>query len=90
MGELTLLPVPEGHWHWIGIAFMVGLPRSNKGNNCVTMIIDHITKWAHWVAIKEDTSTEEFAWIFIDKYVRLYSVPAQIVSNRDPRFMSDF
>ena len=41
-------------------------------------IIDHMTKRVHWVAMKEDTSAKQFAWIFIDKFVRLHRIPHKL------------
>lgn len=88
-----LLPIPEGRWSRIGIDFMAWLPRSKgEGNNCIVTIIDHMTKRAQWFGMKEETLAEEFAWLFMDKYVRLHlhGVPEQIVPDRDVRFMSEF
>ncbi|MCU1500217.1 MAG: uncharacterized protein JWM47_4170, partial [Acidimicrobiales bacterium] len=91
MGPLMLLTVPEGRWSRKGIDFIIGLPKSEiNGNDCIVTIIDHMTKRAHWYALKETTSAEEFASMFINKFIRLHGVPQIIISDRNVRFMSEF
>src|SRR6266480_230516 len=89
-GLLLPLPVPKGRWHQIGIDFIVKLPRSRQGNDCIISIIDHLTKRAHFIPTKESMSAREFATIFLREYVRLHGIPSKFVTDRDVRFISEF
>ena len=70
--------------------FVTALPRSSKGNNAVWVIMDRLTKSAHFIPFRVGQSTE----VLEDKYLRelviLHGVPASIVSDRDSRFRSHF
>jgi hypothetical protein len=90
MGLLQPLPVPTGRWERIGIDFVVGLPTVKGGENTVCTIVDHATRRAHFIPMKEQTSAEDFAAIFMKNYFVLHGMPSHIVSDRDPRFLSDF
>lgn len=90
LGPLQLLPVPDGRWNRIGMDFIVGLPRTKTGHNCIFTVIDHMTKRAHFIPMDIECSAEKLSTLFIDNYVRLHGVPKQIVCNRDPRFISIF
>ena len=88
---LQSLEVPSARWQRINIDFVTKLPLSDKGNDTIITFIDGLTKRCHWVATKEkDLSAERFAEIFISSYFRLHGLPESIVSDRDPRFTSDF
>jgi len=87
---LMMLPVPQDCWSRIGIDFITKLLTTGSGNDCITTIIDHLTKRVHWFPMKESMSVQEFTWLFVKHYVRLHGLPSVIVSDRDTRFMSDF
>ena len=70
--------------------FVMGLPRTSKGNNAIWVIVDRLTKTAHFIPIKEDFSLDQLARIYVKEVVRLHGVPTSIVSDRDPRFTSNF
>lgn len=67
-----------------------GLLRSSRGNNVVWMIVDWLTKSAHFVAIKTTYSPDRLAKLYIQEVVQLHSVLVLIVSNRDLMFTSRF
>ena len=70
--------------------FVMGLPRTLKGYNAVWVIVDRLTKSAHFLPIRWGISLEQLAERYMNKIVRLYGVPVSIVSDRDPRFTSRF
>jgi hypothetical protein len=51
-GLLQPFPVPEWKWEEIGMDFVTGLPRTQKGNDSIWVIIDHLTKVAHFIPVK--------------------------------------
>ena len=69
--------------------FVIALPRGQKGNNAVWVIVDHLTKSAHFIPFRLGQSSE-LAEKYMQEVVRLHSVPVSIVSDRDIRFMSTF
>ena len=70
--------------------FVVGLPRTQQGHDAVWVIIDRLTKSAHFLPVKVSYSLDKLAEVYIREVVRLHGVPFSIVSYRDPRFTSRF
>ena len=54
------------------------------------MIIDLLTKSAHFLSVNVEDSLEKLAQLYVDEIVRLHGVPVSIVSDQDPRFISRF
>ena len=54
------------------------------------VIVDRITKSAHFLAMRMTFTLEEFYWLYIREIVRLHGIPVSIVSDRDPRFTAHF
>ena len=54
------------------------------------MIVDQLTKSAHFLAVRMTFALERFYWLYIREIVRLHGVPVSIVSDRDPRFTAHF
>ena len=70
--------------------FVVGLPRTQQGHDAIWVIIDRLTKSAHFLPVKVSYSLDKLAEVYIREVVRLHGVPFSIVSDRDPRFISRF
>ena len=70
--------------------FVVGLPRSVRGSNAIWVIVDRLTKSAHFLPVKMTFSMTQYAELYIREIVRLHGFPVSIVSDRDPRFTSSF
>ena len=70
--------------------FVLGLPQTQKGNDAIWVIVDRLTKSAHFLAVHSTYSIEKLAQLYINEIVRLHGVPVSIVSDRDPRFTSQF
>ena len=54
------------------------------------MIIDRLTKSAHFIPVRIDYSMDRLAELYVDEIVRMHGVPLSIVSYRDPKFTSRF
>ncbi|GKE32765.1 putative reverse transcriptase domain-containing protein [Tanacetum coccineum] len=80
--------IPEWKWDKITMDFITKLPRSKSGHDMIWVIVDRLTKLAHFLAIREDYSTEKLAKIYIDEIVARHGVHVSIISDRDRRFMS--
>ncbi len=70
--------------------FVMGLPRTQKNHDIVWVIVDRLTKSAHFLPMKMDYSLDRLAKLYIDEIVRLHRVPVSIMSDRDPRFTFRF
>ena len=89
-GLLQPLDIPEWKWDSVSMDFVQGLPRTSSGHDCIWVIVDRLTKSAHFLAIKSTYPLERLAREYIGEIVRLHGVPSSIVSDRDPRFTSRF
>jgi len=89
-GLLQSLPIPEWKWEHITMDFVSGLPKTVKGSDSIWVIVDRLTKTAHFLATKKTQSLQRLAELYIREIVRLHGVPVSIVSDRDPRFVSRF
>ena len=70
--------------------FVTGLPRTRKGHDAIWVIVDRLTKSAHFLAMNIKDQLPKLAKMYIEEIIRLYGVPASIVSDRDLRFLSIF
>nr|KYP69532.1 Transposon Ty3-I Gag-Pol polyprotein [Cajanus cajan] len=89
-GLLQPLSIPEWKWDSISMDFVVALPRTRKGHDSIWVIVDKLTKSAHFLPVNIRYSLEKLARLYIDEIVRLHGIPSSIVSDRDPRFTSRF
>ena len=87
-GLLQPLEVPEWKWDKITMDFVTGLPTTFHKNNVVWVIVDRLTKSAHFIPIRMDFSLAKLTKLYIKEIVRLHGVPSSIMSDRDPRFTS--
>ena len=70
--------------------FVTSLPRTQRQHDAIWVIVDRLTKFAHFLPINVEDSLEKLAKLYVDEIVRLLGVPVSIVSDRDPRFTSRF
>ena len=67
---------------------MSGLPKTAKGNDSIWVIVDRLTKLAHFLLMKINHPMQKLVDMYIKEIVRLHGIPSSIVSDRDPRFTS--
>nr|KYP35106.1 Transposon Ty3-G Gag-Pol polyprotein [Cajanus cajan] len=70
--------------------FVVGFPRIARNSDSIWVIVDRLTKCAHFLPFNKRWSLERLAQLYIREIVRLHGVPSSIISDRDPRFTSRF
>ena len=70
--------------------FVTRLPRTSQKHDAVWVIVDRLTKSAHFLTVLMTFTLEEFYRFYIREIVRLHGVPVSIVSNWDPRFTYHF
>ncbi|XP_055802049.1 uncharacterized protein LOC129871191 [Solanum dulcamara] len=89
-GLLELLSIPEWKWERITMDFVSGLLCTQRNHDAIWVVVDRLTKNAHFLAIKMDYPLEHLAELYVEEIVRLHRVPVSIVSDQDPRFTSRF
>ena len=90
-GLLCNLQIPPWKWESILMDFITGLPtRPGHRNDAIWVVVDRLTKMGHSVSMKSTDVSPILAEKYIDEILRLYGVPANIVSDRDPKFSSIF
>jgi hypothetical protein len=84
------LKVPEWKWEEIGMDLIVGLPRTPSGYDSIWVIVDRLTKVAHFIPVKTTHSGARLAELYMSRIVCLHGVPKRIVSDRGTQFTSRF
>jgi len=87
---LQPLEIPVWKWDSISMDFVTHLPRTFKGHDTIWVIVDRLTKSANFLAMNLKMSMAKLAQLYIKEIVRLHGVPLSIVSDKDPRFTSQF
>ncbi|KAL5828810.1 hypothetical protein ACOSQ3_018278 [Xanthoceras sorbifolium] len=89
-GLLQSIPIPEWKWDRITMDFVTGLPLTRSHHDAIWVIVDRLTKSAHFLPVRVDYSLDRLAELYIKEIVRLHGVPVSIISDRDPKFTSRF
>ncbi|KAA3460469.1 DNA/RNA polymerases superfamily protein [Gossypium australe] len=89
-GLLQPVKIPQWKWERITMDFVSGLPLTPTKKDLVWMIVDRLTKSAHFIPVRVDYSLQRLAKLYVTDIVRLHGVPVSIISDRDPRFTSRF
>ena len=80
-GLLQPLPVLEWKWDHIMMDFVFGLSRTSRGHNDVWVVVDHLTKLAHFLAMKTIDSLSTLSRGYVVEIVKLHGVPLSVVSD---------
>ena len=89
-GKLHPFEVPEWKWEQITMDFITKLSTTARGVNAIWVIVDTLTKSAHFLAISESSFAERLAELYVREVVLRHGVPISIVSAQDVRFTSRF
>jgi hypothetical protein len=81
-GLLQPLKIPEWKREEIGIDFIVGLPCTQVGYDSIWVIVDHLTKVAHFIPVKTTYFGAKLAELYMSRIVCLHGVPKKIVLGR--------
>jgi hypothetical protein len=89
-GLLQPLPIPEWKWDNVGMDFITGLPRTKSGYDSIWVVVDRLTKVAHFIHVKTTCTSAILAKIYMNRIICLHGVPKSIVSDRGTQFTSHF
>jgi hypothetical protein len=87
---LQPLLIPEWKWETISMDFNIGLPKSAKQNDVIMVVVDKLSKVAHFIPVKSTCKAIDIASIFMKEIFRLHGMPKEIISDRDTKFTSSF
>ncbi|GJT49938.1 putative reverse transcriptase domain-containing protein [Tanacetum coccineum] len=74
----------------IAMDFVTKLPRTSSGHDTIWVIMDRLTKSAHFLPMREDYKMDRLARLYLNEIVARHGVPISIISDRDSRFTSRF
>jgi hypothetical protein len=89
-GLLQPLKILEWKLKKIRMDFIVGLPRTQAGYDSIWVIMDRLTKVAHFIPVKTTYSGAKLAELYMSQIVCLHGVPKKNVSDRGSQFTSKF
>nr|GEW38253.1 putative reverse transcriptase domain-containing protein [Tanacetum cinerariifolium] len=89
-GLLVQPEIPQWKWDNITMDFVTKLPRTQNGNDTIWVVVDRLTKSAHFLPIKETDPMDKLARLYMKEVVTRHGIPVSIICNRDPRFTSNF
>ena len=64
--------------------FIIGLPHNHMQHESIWVIVDRVTKSAHFLPVKTRDLMEDYAKLYIIEIVRIHEVPLSIISDREP------
>ncbi|CAN4090624.1 unnamed protein product [Withania somnifera] len=84
------IEIPTWKWDMINMDFIAGSPCSFRKFDSIWVIVDRLTKSAHFLPVKTNYTAEEYARLYIKEIVRLHGVPISIISDRGAQFTAKF
>ncbi|GKA13349.1 putative reverse transcriptase domain-containing protein [Tanacetum coccineum] len=89
-GLLQQPEIPIWKWERITMDFITKLPRTPSGYDSIWVIVDRLTKSAHFIPMNEKYKIEKLTRLYLKEIVCRHGVPVTIILDRDPRFASRF
>ncbi|GJZ61558.1 putative reverse transcriptase domain-containing protein [Tanacetum coccineum] len=89
-GLLVQPAIPEWKWDNITMDFITKLPKSSQGFDTIWVIVDRLTKSAHFLPIRENDPLDKLARLYLNRIVARHGIPVSIICDRDGRFTSNF
>jgi hypothetical protein len=80
-GVLRPLTIPSWKWEDISMDFIIGLPNTSQKHDSIWIIVDRLTKTAHFHPVHTTYNAKKYAEIYLDQIVRLHGVPKTIISD---------
>ncbi|GJU51945.1 putative reverse transcriptase domain-containing protein [Tanacetum coccineum] len=89
-GLLVQPKIPQWKWEKITMDFITKLPKTSSGQDTIWVIVDRLTKSAHFLPMKETNSMEKLTRLYLKEVVSRHGLSVSIISDRDSRFTSYF
>nr|GFC15502.1 reverse transcriptase domain-containing protein [Tanacetum cinerariifolium] len=82
--------IPQWKWDNITMDFVTKLPKTSSGYDSIWVIVDRLTKSVHFLPMREDESMDKQTKLYLKEVVTRHGIPVSIISDCDPRFVSNF
>nr|GFC61254.1 putative reverse transcriptase domain-containing protein [Tanacetum cinerariifolium] len=89
-GLLVQPKIPEWKWDNITMDFVIKLPQSSQGYDTIWVVVDRLTKSTIFTPIRETDLMDKLTRIYLKEVVTRHGIPVSIISDRNPRFASNF
>ena len=89
-GLLQPLEISEWKWEHITMDFVVGLPTTPNRYDVIWVLVDRLTKSAHFLPIKVKFTLDQLEKLYIKEIISRQRVLISIISDRDLRFTFNF
>lgn len=89
-GLYTPLPVPTAPWEDISLDFVLGLPRMQRQKDSIMVIVDHLSKMAHFVFYIKTFDATQVADLYFKEIVKLHGIPISLTYDRYVKFIIHF
>lgn len=89
-GNTVNIETPTDNWADICMDLIIDLPRTKSGYNAIFVVMDLLSKRAHFLRCKNTINALQLATLFFHEIYRLHGIPVKIVSDRDSKFTSKF
>jgi hypothetical protein len=89
-GALQPLYRPSWKWDDISMDFIMGLPNTSHHHNSIWVIVDRLTKVAHFLPVQTTDKAQKYAKLYIYQIMCLHGLPQTIVSDRGAQFVARF
>ncbi|GJZ16806.1 putative nucleotidyltransferase, ribonuclease H [Tanacetum coccineum] len=89
-GLLVQPEIPQWKWDTITMDFVTKLPKTSNGYDTIWVIVDRLTKSAHFLSMRENDSMDKLAKLYLKEVVTRHGIPVLIICDRDGRFTSGF
>ncbi|GJV07628.1 putative reverse transcriptase domain-containing protein [Tanacetum coccineum] len=89
-GLLVQPAIPQWKWENITMDFVTKLPRTQSGNDTIWVIVDRLTKSAHFLPMRETDPMDRLERLYLKEVVTRHGIPVSIICDSDPRFTLNF
>ncbi|CDJ63443.1 Similar to Transposon MAGGYgagandpolgenehomologues, related [Eimeria necatrix] len=87
-GLLQQLLIPSRRWAYVSLDFITDLPLTKTGHDWILVMVDSLSKIAHFVPAKKPFTAADTVELLADRLIRHHGFPEVLISDRDPRFQS--
>ena len=90
MGLLQPLQIPKRKWESVSLDLITQLPKTKAGHTAIVVFVDRLTKMVICEATVDGVTAAGLADIYFRAVFRHHGLPSDLVSDRDPKFTSEF